>query len=188
VVEMLISCPDGALVPEATPEVLKASPWLFPHFAKEDGTLIASAQALLVEAPGLRLVVDTCIGNDKPRQFTRRKPAGDAVPATSGGFGLEPRQCRRRGLHPPAGGPCGLEHHVGGRKVGCDLPRGPLPDRQARIRALEQRGRRGAAGDLGRRRAADLRGRPGRTGGDGSPNIARGVPDQVQGTHRVMPA
>jgi glyoxylase-like metal-dependent hydrolase (beta-lactamase superfamily II) len=57
---------------DATAEALKTSPspWLFPHFAKEDGTLIASVQALLVEAPGLRLVVDTCIGNDKPRNLT----------------------------------------------------------------------------------------------------------------------
>lgn len=28
-------------------------------------------QALMVEAPGLKLVVDTCIGNDKPRRMTR---------------------------------------------------------------------------------------------------------------------
>ena len=66
VVEMLIPFPEGVLLREATLEALKASPWLFPHFAKEDGTLIASVHALLVDAPGLRLVVDTCIGNDKP--------------------------------------------------------------------------------------------------------------------------
>ena len=74
VVEMLFSLPESALFPEATLEALKASPWLFPHFAKEDGTLIASVQALLVEAPGLRLVVDTCIGNDKPRNLTGGNP------------------------------------------------------------------------------------------------------------------
>ncbi|MFM5893339.1 MAG: MBL fold metallo-hydrolase, partial [Novosphingobium sp.] len=31
--------------------------------------LLLSIHALLVEAPGLRLVVDTCIGNDKPRRL-----------------------------------------------------------------------------------------------------------------------
>jgi len=69
VVETIIPFPDGFLFPEATPKALKAVPWLFPHFVKEDGTLFASVHALLVEAPGLRLVVDTCIGNDKPRQL-----------------------------------------------------------------------------------------------------------------------
>ena len=73
-VEISIPFPDGALIREATPESLKASPWLFPHFATEDGTLLASVQALLVEAPGLRLVVDTCIGNDKPRNFIGGNP------------------------------------------------------------------------------------------------------------------
>jgi glyoxylase-like metal-dependent hydrolase (beta-lactamase superfamily II) len=74
VVEMVIPFPEGSLLRDATAEALKTSPWLFPHFAKEDGTLIASVQALLVEAPGLRLVVDTCIGNDKPRNLMGGNP------------------------------------------------------------------------------------------------------------------
>ena len=74
VVEMVIPFPEGSLLRDATAEALKTSPWLFPHFAKEDGTLVASVQALLVEAPGMRLVVDTCIGNDKPRNLTGGNP------------------------------------------------------------------------------------------------------------------
>jgi len=74
VVEMLIPFPEGVLLREAALEALKASPWLFPHFAKKDGTLIASVHALLVEAPGPRLVVDTCIGNDKPRHLVGGNP------------------------------------------------------------------------------------------------------------------
>jgi glyoxylase-like metal-dependent hydrolase (beta-lactamase superfamily II) len=74
VVELVLPFPEGTFLPEATPEALRASSWLIPHFAKEDGTLIASVQALLVEAPGLRLVVDTCIGNDKPRSFVGGNP------------------------------------------------------------------------------------------------------------------
>jgi glyoxylase-like metal-dependent hydrolase (beta-lactamase superfamily II) len=77
VVEMLIPFPydpEGGFLRDATPEALKASPWLYPHFANEDGSLNTSVQALLVEAPGLRLIVDTCIGNDKPRQFTGGNP------------------------------------------------------------------------------------------------------------------
>src|ERR1700678_4192642 len=74
IVEIVIPFPDGSLLAEATPEALKTSPWLFPHFAEADGTLIGSVHALLVQAPGLRLVVDTCIGHDKPRQFTGGNP------------------------------------------------------------------------------------------------------------------
>jgi glyoxylase-like metal-dependent hydrolase (beta-lactamase superfamily II) len=60
---------ERPLMEGATPEALRAIPWLFPNFVTEDGALKMSIHALLVEAPGLRLVVDTCIGNDKPRHM-----------------------------------------------------------------------------------------------------------------------
>jgi hypothetical protein len=118
VVEMempIVHNPRRAFLAEATPEALREIPWLFPHYVTPEGHLRLSIHALLVEAPGLRLVVDTCIGNDRPRQR------------------------RRRRLHPPARGPCGLEHHEGGRPLGSDLPEGPIPDRPAGIRPLERR-------------------------------------------------
>jgi glyoxylase-like metal-dependent hydrolase (beta-lactamase superfamily II) len=59
--------PDAAFLKEATPEKLRDMPWLYPHFVTEAGDLKLSIHALLVEAPGLKLVVDTCVGNDKPR-------------------------------------------------------------------------------------------------------------------------
>jgi glyoxylase-like metal-dependent hydrolase (beta-lactamase superfamily II) len=59
--------PDGAFLKEATPDKLRDMPWLYPHFVTDDGALKLSIHALLVRAPGLSLVVDTCIGNDKPR-------------------------------------------------------------------------------------------------------------------------
>ena len=39
VVEMVIPLPKGSFLRDATAEALKTSPspWLFPHFAKEDG-------------------------------------------------------------------------------------------------------------------------------------------------------
>jgi glyoxylase-like metal-dependent hydrolase (beta-lactamase superfamily II) len=36
-----------------------------PHFMTEDGRLIMSIHALVVETPTRRLIVDTCLGNDK---------------------------------------------------------------------------------------------------------------------------
>jgi glyoxylase-like metal-dependent hydrolase (beta-lactamase superfamily II) len=58
--------PEAGL-PDAWPAEVLAIPWLVPDFATEEGHLDMSVHALLVEAPGARLVVDTCIGNDKTR-------------------------------------------------------------------------------------------------------------------------
>ncbi|HEY1753071.1 MAG TPA: MBL fold metallo-hydrolase [Caulobacteraceae bacterium] len=66
---------EAPFIAEATPDALKATPWLYPHFVRpEDGALKVSIHALLVEAPSLRLVVDTCVGNDKPRGLVGGKP------------------------------------------------------------------------------------------------------------------
>jgi len=58
--------PESA-VPDAFPEAVREIKWLQPHFVDESGRMRFSIHALLVDAPGLRLVVDTCVGNDKPR-------------------------------------------------------------------------------------------------------------------------
>ncbi|MFZ4688320.1 MAG: MBL fold metallo-hydrolase [Polymorphobacter sp.] len=65
--------PDHSLLPDATPAALRRMDWLYPHFVDRDDVLHLSIHALLVEAPGLRLVVDTCIGNDKPRNLIRQQ-------------------------------------------------------------------------------------------------------------------
>jgi glyoxylase-like metal-dependent hydrolase (beta-lactamase superfamily II) len=58
----------------ASPDALKARDWLKPHFITPDGLLILSIHALLVEANGVKLIVDTCVGNDKPRGLTMNNP------------------------------------------------------------------------------------------------------------------
>ena len=75
IVEMDLPVPGEMFLPQATAAELRKSAWLFPHFVSEDGaTLKLSIHALLVEAPGLKLVVDTCIGNDRPREITGGEP------------------------------------------------------------------------------------------------------------------
>jgi glyoxylase-like metal-dependent hydrolase (beta-lactamase superfamily II) len=59
--------PSRPFLAEATPEALRASPWLYPDFVNGEDQMLLSIHALLVDAPGMRLVVDTCIGNDRPR-------------------------------------------------------------------------------------------------------------------------
>ena len=72
VVESEIPVPHKySFLQQATPGALREMPWLYPHFVTEDGALVLSIHALLVDAPGMKLVVDTCIGNDKPRALLR---------------------------------------------------------------------------------------------------------------------
>ena len=56
------------LVPEFTPANVAAElGWLAPHFAAGDGRIVLSFHSMLVESAGRRIVIDTCMGNDKPR-------------------------------------------------------------------------------------------------------------------------
>jgi glyoxylase-like metal-dependent hydrolase (beta-lactamase superfamily II) len=55
------------LLPDATADRIAAIGWLRPHFVADDGKLMASVHALVIEADGRRIVVDTCVGNDKDR-------------------------------------------------------------------------------------------------------------------------
>lgn len=53
------------VLPDAKPEAIKPIAWLRPDFADDEGRMKACIQALVVETPSKRIVVDTCIGNDK---------------------------------------------------------------------------------------------------------------------------
>lgn len=48
-------------------ELPKRYPWLKPHYATEDGKLKMNFQAFAVRSGNRRIMVDTCIGNDKHR-------------------------------------------------------------------------------------------------------------------------
>jgi glyoxylase-like metal-dependent hydrolase (beta-lactamase superfamily II) len=53
------------ILPQVGPEDVRKLPWLIPHFANEEGRLKMSIHSLVVETPSKRIVVDTCLGNDK---------------------------------------------------------------------------------------------------------------------------
>lgn len=57
----------AVLLPEATPENVLPIAWLQPNFIDAQGQLITSIHALLVRSQSQRIVIDTCLGNDKPR-------------------------------------------------------------------------------------------------------------------------
>jgi glyoxylase-like metal-dependent hydrolase (beta-lactamase superfamily II) len=53
------------ILPQAGPDEVRARPWLIPHFANGEGRLKMAVQSLVLETPSQRIVVDTCLGNDK---------------------------------------------------------------------------------------------------------------------------
>ncbi|MEU6345792.1 MBL fold metallo-hydrolase [Streptomyces sp. NPDC046977] len=63
------------LLPGATPAVVAAVPWLLPDFARRDRTLRLHSHTFAWRADGLSVLVDTGIGNGKPRD----NPAWDRL-------------------------------------------------------------------------------------------------------------
>jgi glyoxylase-like metal-dependent hydrolase (beta-lactamase superfamily II) len=55
------------VLPDATLENIQREAWLQPCFAEPSGRVRMSIHALVLESEGRRIVVDTCLGNDKPR-------------------------------------------------------------------------------------------------------------------------
>ena len=56
-------------MPEATAEEVVAMQWLHPHYATPDGTQRMNFQGFVVQAPGRVIVVDSCIGAGRQRDF-----------------------------------------------------------------------------------------------------------------------
>jgi glyoxylase-like metal-dependent hydrolase (beta-lactamase superfamily II) len=69
VVEMETTSKATFVLKDGSPENIRTVPWLRPHFANADGKVIMSVHAFVIESPGHRMIVDTCIGNDKRRAF-----------------------------------------------------------------------------------------------------------------------
>jgi glyoxylase-like metal-dependent hydrolase (beta-lactamase superfamily II) len=65
IVELEVTGGSRFILPQATYEEILPIPWMQPHFADERGRLKMSIHALVVETPDRRIVVDTCLGNDK---------------------------------------------------------------------------------------------------------------------------
>jgi glyoxylase-like metal-dependent hydrolase (beta-lactamase superfamily II) len=65
IVELEVTGGSRFILPQATPEAILPIGWLQPGFADELGRLRMSIHALVVETPSRRIIVDTCLGNDK---------------------------------------------------------------------------------------------------------------------------
>lgn len=69
VVEMEMAGGSRFILPDATPAACEPLSWMAPHFMTPDGKLIMSVHALIVDTGSRRIMVDTCIGNDKERNI-----------------------------------------------------------------------------------------------------------------------
>jgi glyoxylase-like metal-dependent hydrolase (beta-lactamase superfamily II) len=59
------------LLPDATPEAFaRHAAWLRPRFVVDDRRILAAVHSLVIESQGRRILVDTCVGNDKDRPLT----------------------------------------------------------------------------------------------------------------------
>lgn len=65
IVELEVTGGSRFLLPQATREEVLPIAWLRPHFADDEGRLCMSIHSLVVETPTRKIVVDTCLGNDK---------------------------------------------------------------------------------------------------------------------------
>ena len=70
VVELTTASLGPHLLPQATPESMQSIPWMAP-FIDEQGRIVLSIHALVIETAEQTIVVDTCIGNDKPRTYPK---------------------------------------------------------------------------------------------------------------------
>jgi len=61
--------PPGFMFDGLTEEQVKLIDWLHPHYADPDGTIRYSVHSYVIESQGRRIIVDTCVGNDKPRGY-----------------------------------------------------------------------------------------------------------------------
>lgn len=56
------------IMPGATKELARSVDWLVPSFADKRGRMKFAIQMMVVDAPGgIRIAIDTCVGNDKKR-------------------------------------------------------------------------------------------------------------------------
>lgn len=69
IVEMEVTGGTKFILPTATREACLPIDWMQPNFMDADGNLIMSIHALIVDTGERRIIVDTCIGNDKKRNI-----------------------------------------------------------------------------------------------------------------------
>ena len=69
IVEMEVTGGSKFILPDATREACLPIEWMQPNFMDHEGNLIMSIHALIIDTGDKRIIVDTCVGNDKERNI-----------------------------------------------------------------------------------------------------------------------
>ena len=69
IVELELAGGTRFILPDATPDAVRPFRWLRPHFVNQAGKLVMSIHALVIDTGRRRVLVDTCLGNDKRRRI-----------------------------------------------------------------------------------------------------------------------
>lgn len=70
IVEVTSSSLGAHILPQATPDLIAEIPWIRP-FVDERNALVMSFHSFLIETRETKLLVDTCIGNDKNLNYPK---------------------------------------------------------------------------------------------------------------------
>ena len=124
------------LLPDGKAEYVQKFPWLVPHFATPAGRMLISFQCFVLRSRDKCVMIDTCIGNDRQREFPVFCNMQTTFLEDLAAAGFPPGKHRHRDVLAPALRPRRLEHAQGRRQVGADLPAGALSLRQEGIRTL----------------------------------------------------
>jgi len=57
------------LLPDGKAEYVQRFPWLVPHFATAAGKMLISFQCFVLRSRDRCVMIDTCIGNDRQREY-----------------------------------------------------------------------------------------------------------------------
>ena len=137
VVELEVTGGSRFILPQATRDAILPIAWLRPHFADEDGRLRMSIHSFIVETKARRILVDTCLGNDKQNR---------RIPHWNDRHGPFLQDLAAAGFPPSSIDTVLCTHlhvdHVGWNtmlvdgKMGPDVPSCALPDGPRRVSAL----------------------------------------------------
>src|ERR1700704_3612807 len=139
------------MLPGLTPEVLAENkPWIRVAGAIDAGdVLILCFQSYIAKTPHHTILVDSCIGNDKPRplrpKWNMKSDDTYMRALAAAGFAVGHRF---RDVHASACRSCRLEHAAGKWPLGADVSKRALCVREKRIRLLDRTTREDAFAGL----------------------------------------
>ena len=126
-----------------TAAMMLAYPWLQPHHATPAGELLVNFQGFAIKAGRRRIIVDTCIGANRQREYDFFSNLQSRFLEDLQAIGITPSDVDTVLVHASALRSRRLEYPPGRGQMGANLPPGALPIRTAGMATLEASARHG---------------------------------------------